>query len=163
MDAGQLIASARHDLGLTQAELADVVGTSRERISTYERGDVDPRTATLQRVLDALQIELVPTPALTYEERRSLAVSAEVARKLVEQPDEVLAHARRNLERMRSIGRHEQVWVRLWESALDLGPRYVAALLTSVDPFARDLRQSSPFGGVLDADERRRALQDVRR
>jgi hypothetical protein len=36
-------------------------------------------------------------------------------------------------------------------------------MLTSKDQFARDLRQSSPFAGVLTDDERSAALRGVKR
>lgn len=163
MSSGSLITRRRRELGLTQGQLAELAATSRERINTYEREQVSPQAATLERVLAAMQFELSSVPALTFEERRSLAISTAVAAKLRENPADVLSKARSNIEKMRSIGRSEQRWVDVWESLLALGAGHVEALLTSTDQFARDLRQSSPFAGVLSGEERREVLKELQR
>lgn len=158
MSSGNLISKRRRELGLTQGQLAGLAATSRERINTYEREQVSPHADTLERVLGAMQSELTAIPALRFEERRSLAISTAVAGKLRENPNDVLSKARSNIKKMRSIGPSEQRWVDVWESLLALGAGHVEALLTSTDQFARDLRQSSPFAGVLNEEERRHAL-----
>jgi transcriptional regulator with XRE-family HTH domain len=163
MSAAELISSRRRELGLSQGQLAELTATSRERINTYERGHVSPRTDTLARVMQAMQVDLAAIPAMTFEERRSIALSTAVAEKLRSDPTKVIAKARENIASMRLVGRHEQPWVDVWESLLDLGPGPVGSLLTSADQFARDLRQSSPFAGVLTEDERRRAVSGLRR
>lgn len=163
MGSGSLITRRRRELGLTQGQLAELAATSRERISTYEREQVSPQADTLERLLAAMQSELVAVPVLTFEERRSLMMSTAVAAKLRENPVQVLAAARQNIKKMRSIGPGEQQWVDVWESLLALGAGHVEALLTSTDQFARDLRQSSPFAGVLSEDERRHVLDGSRR
>jgi transcriptional regulator with XRE-family HTH domain len=159
----ELIAQRRGELGLSQGELAELVGTSRSRLNTYERAHVFPTSDTLERVFDAMGCELSVTPALTYEERRSLAISSAVAAKLLADPQPVLVHAASNLERMRLAASHESDWIETWASLLRLGERYVAMLLTSTDQFCRDLRQSSPFAGVLTVDERAQAVEGLRR
>ena len=113
--------------------------------------------------MQAMQADLAAIPAMTFEERRSIALSTAVAEKLRSDPTKVIAKARENIASMRLVGRHEQPWVDVWESLLDLGPGPVGSLLTSADQFARDLRQSSPFAGVLTEDERRRAVSGLRR
>lgn len=163
MRSGSLITSRRRELGLTQGQLAELAATSRERISTYEREQVSPQADTLERVLAAMQSELTAVPALTFEERRSLAISTAVAAKLRANPTAVTAKARENLANMRSIGPSEQRWVDVWDSLLALGAGHVEALLTSTDQFARDLRQSSPFAGVLTEEERRAILKELQR
>ncbi len=163
MGSGSLITGRRRELGLTQGQLAELAATSRERINTYEREHVSPQADTLERVLGAMQSELVAVRVLTFEERRSLAISTAVAVKLAENPAAVLAKGRENIVKMRSIGSGEQQWVDVWESLLGLGAGPVGALLTSVDQFARDLRQSSPFAGVLSEGERRDVLRGLQR
>ncbi len=74
-----------------------------------------------------------------------------------------MAKARTNIDKMRSIGPSEQRWVDVWETLLALGAGHVEALLTSTDQFARDLRQSSPFAGVLTEAERREILKELQR
>lgn len=110
-----------------------------------------------------MECELAVVTQLTYEERRSLAVSEAVAQRLVEEPDRVIGQARRNLARMRAAASHEHTWIDLWEKLIDLGPASVAAVLVSKDQLARDLRQGSPFAGVLTDAERIAAVGEVRR
>lgn len=45
----------RHELGLTQAELADAAGVSQPLIARIEGGDVDPRLSTLRRIVEAME------------------------------------------------------------------------------------------------------------
>jgi transcriptional regulator with XRE-family HTH domain len=163
MSSGRLITRRRRELGLTQGQLAELAATSRERINTYEREQVSPQADTLERVLAAMQFELSAVPALTFEERRSLAISTAVAAKLRENPADVLSKARSNIEKMRSIGPSEQRWVDVWESLLALGAGHVDALLISTDQIARDHRQSSPFAGVLSGEERQKVLEELQR
>lgn len=163
MTSGTLISARRETLGLTQGQLAERAATSRERINSYERGRVHPTADTLERVLEAMGCEIAVVPNLKFEERRSLAVSEAVARRLIADPGGVIATARRNIKRMRAAASHEHAWIDIWEALLGLGSAYTAAVLVSKDQFARDLRQSSPFAGVLTEDERAEAVRGVRR
>ncbi len=79
MSAADLIASRRRELGLSQGQLAELTATSRERINTYERDRVSPRTDTLSRVMRALHFDLAAVPTTPLEERRSLALSTAAA------------------------------------------------------------------------------------
>jgi len=45
----------RHDLGLTQSDLAERAEVSQPLIARIEGGDVDPRLSTLRRIVTALQ------------------------------------------------------------------------------------------------------------
>jgi transcriptional regulator with XRE-family HTH domain len=163
MQTGRLITERRKELGLTQGQLAERASTSRERINTYEREHVYPQADTLERILAAMHTELSTIPSLTFEERRSLAISTAVAAKLRDNPEGVLTKARANIGRMRAAASHEHRWIDVWESILEIGPHHVEALLTSADQFARDLRQSSPFAGVLSDAERRNAVAGLKR
>ncbi|MGI9119261.1 MAG: helix-turn-helix domain-containing protein [Acidimicrobiales bacterium] len=73
MDGGLLIREARLRAGLTQAELARRAGTSQPAIARYERGDVSPRVATLDRIIRACGLELVPALVDYDDHDRTLA------------------------------------------------------------------------------------------
>ena len=148
---------------MTQGQLAECAGTSRARLNSYERAQVSPTSDTLERVLGAMGADLTTIPTMTYEERRSLAISESIARKLVEDPDAVISKARSNLVRMRMAATHEVTWIDIWDAILGLGVYHVASLLTATDQFARDLRQSSPFAGVLTEAARAEAIRSVGR
>ena len=53
MDAGSLISFHRRRAGLSQRELAARAGTSAAAVCLYERGDRDPGTTTLARLVAA--------------------------------------------------------------------------------------------------------------
>ena len=53
MEPASLIAAARRQAGITQAELAARAGTSQPAVSAYESGRRSPAVATLQRLLRA--------------------------------------------------------------------------------------------------------------
>ncbi len=88
-----------------------------------------------------------------------------VAGKLAQDPDRVLARARRNLERFQAIHAGATVvrWLDEWQGIIAQGPEAVMRTLTSEAPHAADLRQNSPFAGVLSESERRDVLESFTR
>ena len=58
MTAGSLIAEARKRGGLTQAELADRLGSHQSVVARWETGRTSPDFATVQRVVRAAGFEL---------------------------------------------------------------------------------------------------------
>jgi ribosome-binding protein aMBF1 (putative translation factor) len=52
------VAARRKDLGLSQAELAELVATTQSAIARLESGGRPPRIDTLLRIADALDCEL---------------------------------------------------------------------------------------------------------
>ena len=55
--SGQLL-SLRRELGLSQAEAADRMGTSQSAVARFEAGDLDVRLSTVQRYTNALGARL---------------------------------------------------------------------------------------------------------
>jgi predicted transcriptional regulator len=53
------VAERRQEVGLSQRELAELVGTTQSAIARLERGGRPPRIDTLLRIADALECELV--------------------------------------------------------------------------------------------------------
>jgi transcriptional regulator with XRE-family HTH domain len=53
------VAERRQERGLSQRELAELVGTTQSAIARLERGGRPPRIDTLLRIADALECELV--------------------------------------------------------------------------------------------------------
>jgi transcriptional regulator with XRE-family HTH domain len=54
----QDVAERRQHLGLSQRELAELVGTTQSAIARLERGGRPPRIDTLLRIADALDCDL---------------------------------------------------------------------------------------------------------
>ena len=57
--AADQVAERRQEKGLSQRELAELVGTTQSAIARLERGGRPPRIDTLLRIADALDCELV--------------------------------------------------------------------------------------------------------
>lgn len=55
---GNLIRSRRHELGLTQTEVAEIANTNLRFVSELERGKPTARLENVMRVLSTLGIEL---------------------------------------------------------------------------------------------------------
>ncbi len=66
--ATTLLAKARHDAGLSQAELAACAGTSRTTLSAYEHGRKSPTMATAERVLNCAGFTLTAEPTIGFRE-----------------------------------------------------------------------------------------------
>lgn len=92
-------------------------------------------------------------------ERRSLAYHRAIAERL----DEPLVdEARAQVERLAGEGHLHPRYADRWRRVLSLPPDQVAAAIAAEDQEAEDLRQNSPFAGVLNEQERRRIIETVR-
>jgi predicted transcriptional regulator len=91
-------------------------------------------------------------------ELHALAYHRVVAERL---SDEMLDDARRRLRRWETSGRIDPRWAAEWARVLVLPRSRVAKAISADTPRARELRQTSPFAGVLSEQERRRLVQLV--
>lgn len=150
------VRTLRERAALTQTALARAAGTSQPAIAAYESGRKSPTVGTVERLATAVGLEAAMdfVPPLTREDRRSLAVHRAIAARLAEDPGTVLRQARRSLRRMVSgAGRPSQP-LREWGVLLRRPVSALLPILTDRGAWARELRQVTPFGGVLSAAER---------
>lgn len=56
---GALLATVRHRAGLTQAQLAEIVGMDRAQLAGYESGAVDPGATQLLKIARALDLDVL--------------------------------------------------------------------------------------------------------
>jgi hypothetical protein len=112
------------------------------------------------RRLRRADVDAVLRPELTRDQLKALWLHHAVAGRLVADPEEVLAKAASNLDRLKQVHPRGMaaMWLHRWQAVLDAGAEAVLASLTSRDPGAVELRQSSPFAGVLPEAERRAVL-----
>jgi excisionase family DNA binding protein len=155
----------RHDL-LTTSEAADILRCSRQHVvDLCERGELTCVRTSVHRRLLRREVETMASPRLRPEAERSWRLHIAVAGKVAGNPEEALALARMNLAHMRQV--HDDgsadAWLDQWEQVLDSGVAAVLDVLTSRAPLAVELRQNTPFAGVLTQDERRHVLDSVRR
>ena len=92
-------------------------------------------------------------------ERRSRALHEIVAERLDEQTVE---EARERIERLAAEGRMHPRYAERWRELLSRPIAEIAAAISADDELGRDLRQNSPFAGVLNEQERRRIIETVR-
>lgn len=101
-----------------------------------------------------------PTNPHRIAEARSLALHREVARVLRERPA-VLETVRARVERWRQEGSGAHPYAEAWSRVLSRDLDSIEAFITDPGQTARDLRQSSPFAGILDPRARWRVLREV--
>jgi hypothetical protein len=89
---------------------------------------------------------------------RSLAYHRALARRLRRS---TVDEARRVLAEWRHKEVIDSRYADEWESILDRPIREIRRILASDDPHADDLRQNSPFAGLLSEPERRRIVDEI--
>lgn len=95
-------------------------------------------------------------------EARSLAMHAVIARK-ISRDSKLLEVPRDNLKRWRQRwGAEVPAWYAEWQEILRRPWPEIASLITEPSEEAARLRQSSPFAGVLSAEERERIYEAFR-
>jgi transcriptional regulator with XRE-family HTH domain len=142
--------------GVTQSRLASLAGTSQPTIAAYEAGSKTPNLRTLRKLARAVGLEarLEFVPAMSREDRRSLALHESIAQKLLKDPDSVLPKARKTLDLMMKSHPHAAPLLTEWDAILRRPVPEIVAILLDPRPKARELRQVTPFAGVLSARER---------
>lgn len=149
---------------LTTGEAARLLGTSRQHVvDLCSKGRLPYQmVGTHRRVSrhDIDEIRRCPRE-LSREQQRSLWLHRATAGKLALDPSRVLRQARRNLTRMRQVHPKGAVRARFdqWQALLDGPPDVLLDVLGSRSSLAVELRQNSPFAGVLTESERARALR----
>ena len=160
------VALGANDELITTGEAARLLGTSRQHVvDLCTAGDLPFTTVGKHRRLRRRDIDLLKDAdlRLTRDQVRSLLLSYAVAGRLAIDPEAGLALARLNLEKMRGASPRgaAKVWLDEWAQLLD-GPLLVLlTALTSRSPRSRELRQNSPFAGVLSDEERLSVLANL--
>lgn len=153
---------------LTTGEVAKLLGVTTQHVRNLcDRGllpyvHVGSHRRVHRSDFEALQSR--QEGGLLREQVRTLWLHQAIAGKLVSNPERVLKIARRNLRKLRdthptgSITRQFDEWDRL------LNGSFVELLntLTSTAPHAIELRQNTPFAGVLTENERTQVLNAFR-
>jgi len=75
--------------------------------------------------------------------------------------EQLIEEVRRRLERWIRDDRVDPRWATRWQSLLARSVEEIAKTISSDSKSARELRQTSPFAGVLTEQERRRLVGAV--
>lgn len=148
---------------LTTGEAAQILGTSRQHVVDLCKAGLLPYTLSgTHRRIRRRDLEEFRSGSArpTRDQRRSMWLNTAVAGKLVRHPEPTLARARENLAALRVQHRRGQAarWLAEWERLLGGPTERVLEVLTSTTLYARELRQNSPFAGVLTPQEREEVL-----
>ena len=148
---------------LTTGAAAKLLGASRQHVvNLCNRGDLRYVHVGSHRRVPQTEIEdlLARTATMTRDQVRSLWLGYAVAGRLVADPESGLSRARTNLAHLQSVHTKGQAarWLREWEHLLNGPLDDVLEALTSKSMHARELRQNSPFAGLLSDSERQAVL-----
>jgi excisionase family DNA binding protein len=166
---GRLGTMNDHEL-IRTGEAATILGSSRQHVvDLCNQGVLTCERSPTQRRLRRSEVEAFASrtesgPRLNRDQRQSLWLHGAVAGHLATNPIGTLERARTNLARLRTThptGMSSR-WLDSWQSVLDQGPEAILETLTSPSALAIELRQNSPFAGVLPSEERSGVLSALR-
>ena len=96
----------------------------------------------------------VPGAKLTRDQARSLFLHAAVAQEMRSRGTEGIEIARRNIAHMRSVNPHAAPLLDEWERILQGTIDQIIASMLDPSVHGQDLRQVTPFGGILTPAQR---------
>ena len=151
---------------LSTGDVASFLGVSRQHVvDLCDRGDLIFVRVGSHRRVPRFELErllgAIHEGKLTRDQERSLWLHRAVLAELVENPEDVLARVGGNLKRL--LAQHPDRgmtarWLGQWQEVLDAGVDAMADVLTSQGSAALELRQNSPFAGVISEEVRSRVL-----
>jgi transcriptional regulator with XRE-family HTH domain len=154
--------------GTTQSELSRLSGVHQPSISQFLSGKIEMSDEQVDRLLSCMgyRLEVVRRPVmpeLTRSERRSWQLHRRISRYLTPSTlEEWLPHIRRNLKRLRSNvqGQPHVRNIKRWRSLVESGDvSGLHRVLTGLDRDSIDMREVSPFSGLLSTEERSDVLR----
>lgn len=138
---------------LKTSEAAQILGVSRQHVvNMCDRGEMVCVHVGSHRRVPSSEVERVTSRRLTREEERSLWLHRALLSPLLTEPDTVVSAARENLRRWSGMHRRDGMagwYFTKWQRVLNDGLDAVMHVLTSPSEDAREMRQNSPFAGIL--------------
>jgi excisionase family DNA binding protein len=156
----------RDDELLTTGDAATLLGVTRQHVINLTDQGVLPysMTGTHRRVRRGDVVRLAGRAAadrggpMTRDQIRSLWLHRVAAGHVARAPEASLLRARKRLRILLRGSVAGEAWLRQWQDIIDTGPEAVMRAMTATGPQARELRQNSPFLGLLSAAERTATL-----
>jgi excisionase family DNA binding protein len=152
---------------LKTSAVAHMLGVSRQHVvDMCDRGELRCVRVGTHRRIPHSEVDRLIGSDLRREEEQSLWLHYALLAPLLTEPEIVIAKARENLLRWSKKHRRDGMAIRYlakWERVLDDGLDEIIHALTSPSQEARELRQNSPFAGVLADATRQRVLKTFKR
>ncbi len=159
-------AESSNDL-LTTGEAARLLGTTRQHVvNLCNAGSLPYSVAGKHRRVSRHDVEALRTRSthLTRDQLRSLWLAHAVAGRLVEEPEAGIARASSNLISLKAHARGAaKEWLLQWQALLERPLDEILEALTSRSPRSRELRQNTPFAGILSEAQRSAVLAAFKR
>lgn len=148
---------------LTTGQAAVLLGVSRQHVvDLCTAGYFTTITVGTHRRVPRDEVEsCLAAGSMTRDQRRSLLLAHAVAGKILQDPDHAIALATETVARRRRTAHPSTAmqWYDAWEELLHGPLPDLLAALVSPAPRSRELRQNSPFAGLLPPEERLKALE----
>ena len=164
MDKGEISTVTTPD-GRREIPLSELLGLVEDIDRMRDQGVERPVAAVIRDREKRAHETIDPDRLLPRRKRahrtaelQSLAYHRAVAERL---DDELVHQARRRLARWRTDERIDPRWADEWEALLSKSVPEIGRAISSDTQRARTLRQTSPFAGVLNEQERRRLVRAV--
>jgi len=143
-----------------------MLGVSRQHVvNLCDRGQLSyTKSGTHRRIRRCDLLKLV-RPQLTREQEKSLWLHRALLGRLMLDPQSVLQIGRANIAQWQAKHRSDGMvawYLDQWEHVIDSGVNSVISVLTENDEKSIELRQNTPFAGVLSEEECRRVLWSFR-
>ena len=154
------VMSGREEL-LTTGQVARALGCSRQHVvDLCDSGALRYVSVGTHRRVRRADVDAFTSPLLRREQERSLWLHRAVAGRLAIDTEGVLSTATKNLRRLAEVHPSGMTarYLRRWQEVVDAGPDTVFEALTTDAEWAVELRQNSPFAGVLSESERAAVL-----
>jgi excisionase family DNA binding protein len=148
---------------LKTGEVARLLGVSRQHVADLcDRGKIEHVRVGTHRRIPRSEVNRLTSNRLTREEEKSLRLHQALLTSMLAEPDAVISKARDNLNRWTGMHRPDGMTARYleeWKRVLDGGLDAIVDVVISPTQEARELRQNSPFAGVLPDETRRQVLR----
>jgi excisionase family DNA binding protein len=148
---------------LKTGEVARLLGVSRQHVADLcDRGKIEHVRVGTHRRIPRSEVNRLTSNRLTREEEKSLRLHQALLTSMLAEPDAVISKARDNLNRWTGMHRPDGMTARYleeWKRVLNGGLDAIVDVVISPTQEARELRQNSPFAGVLPDETRRQVLR----
>jgi excisionase family DNA binding protein len=148
---------------LKTGEVARLLGVSRQHVADLcDRGKIEHVRVGTHRRIPRSEVNRLTSNRLTREEEKSLRLHQALLTPMLAEPDAVISKAHDNLNRWTGMHRPDGMTARYleeWKRVLNGGLDAIVDVVISPTQEARELRQNSPFAGVLPDETRRQVLR----